>query len=159
LESLLMWGLLIKAALATGVPEKFAGAAVGAVLAVLVAGGLGVAAWQINDAAYERGEAANEAKHTAQDLADEKQARRDERLVQSAVDAIGGRLSLELRSLRIQHTTINKEIRDEVRTVPIYSECRISDGMWRRLNELRAATGAGAPAGSGGAVPGAPADR
>lgn len=154
-----MWPILIKAVVATGVPEKFAGAAVGAVLAIAVVGGMGVAAWQINDAAYERGEAANEAKHTAQDLAHERQARHDERLVQAAVDAIGGRLSADLGKLRIKHTTINKEIRDEVLTVPIYGECRISDGMWRRLNELRSSTGSGPAAGSGGPVPGPRADR
>jgi hypothetical protein len=127
--------------------------------AVLVLGGLGWGIWSIRDAGYEAGRAEVRARWDESIRDADKRARAEERLVQRAVDAIGARLTSDLSKLRIEHTTINRRIVDEVLSVPVYQHCVLTDGVWRSLNQLRAATDAGLAGGSGAAVPGAAADR
>ena len=131
-------------------------------LAIIGAGALlGVLAWSVwairNDG-YEVGRAEVQARWDEAVRMAEQRARAEERLVQRAVDAIGVRLSADLSRLRIEHRTINRRIVDEVRSVPVYSECHLSDGVWRQLNQLRAATDSGVTGGGGAAVSGAGAD-
>jgi uncharacterized protein HemX len=131
----------------------------GAIAVVVALGALGFGIWKIREAGYDAGAAAVQARWDEQVREDEAQARRDERLVQRAVDAIGTRLSADLSQLRVTNTTINRRIVDEVRQVPVYSECRLTDSVWHDLNKLRAATSAGPAGGSGTAVPAPAADR
>ena len=131
--------------------------AVGA--AVLVLGGLGWGVWLIRDAGYEAGRAEVQARWDESVRNADKRARAEERLVQRAVDAIGARLTSDLSRLRVEHTTINKRIVDEVLSVPVYQHCVLTDGVWRSLNQLRAATDAGLAGGGGAAVSGLAADR
>jgi hypothetical protein len=130
----------------------------GALATLLVLGGIVWGLLSIRAAGYAAGEAAVQARWDAAARASERQARQDERLVQKAVDAIGARLSADLSRLRIQHATINRRIVDEVRNVPVYQSCMLTDGVWRQLNQLHAATGSGTAGGGGDAVSGAGAD-
>ena len=130
-----------------------------AVAAVLLLGGLAWGVWAIREDGYEAGKAEVQARWDGSVRQANERARAEERLVQRAVDAIGARLSADLSRLRIEHRTINRRIVDEVHSVPVYSECRLTERVWRGLNELRAATGPGAAAGSGAAGPAIAADR
>lgn len=123
---------------------------------------VGLIWWRVDaygDARYKAGQADVQARWDDAVREADRQARADERLVQRAVDAIGARLSGDLSRLRIEHTTINRRIVDEVRNVPVYQSCVLTDGVWRQLNQLRAATDPGAAGGGGAAVPGAGAAR
>lgn len=140
---------------------KWAGAhkiALGALAAVIAVAALAWGALVLRQAGYDAGAAAVQTRWDAAVRADEAEARADERLIQRAVDAIGGRLTADLSRLKIEHKTINRSIVDEVRTVPVYSECRVSDGLWHNLNQLRAATDPGAAGRGGDPVPAAAAD-
>jgi hypothetical protein len=130
-----------------------------AVAAGLLLGGLAWGIWAIRRDGYETGKAEVQARWDDAVREADKAARAEERLVQRAVDAIGTRLSADLSRLRIEHRTINRRIVDEVHSVPVYGECRLTERVWHDLNELRAATGAGAAGGSGTAVPAIAADR
>lgn len=130
-----------------------------AAMVCVLLGGLAWGAWAIRQAGYEAGAAAVQARWDAAVREADRRARAEERLVQRAVDAIGARLSDDLSRLRIEHTTINRRIVDEVRNVPVYQSCMLTDGVWRQLNQLRAATDPGAAGGGGAAVPGAGAAR
>jgi hypothetical protein len=130
-----------------------------AVAAGLLLGGLAWWIWAIRRDGYETGKAEVQARWDDAVREADKAARAEERLVQRAVDAIGTRLSADLSRLRIEHRTINRRIVDEVHSVPVYGECRLTERVWHDLNELRAATGAGAAGGSGTAVPAIAADR
>ncbi|MGE0668307.1 MAG: hypothetical protein AB7O49_17260 [Sphingomonadales bacterium] len=121
----------------------------------LLLGGLAWSLWCIRDAGYEAGRAEVQARWDEAEREADKRARADERLMQRAVDAIGARLSADLSRLRIEHRTINRRIVDEVRSVPVYQSCILTDVVWRHLNQLRAATDAGAVGGGGAAVPAA----
>lgn len=130
-----------------------------AVAAGLLLGGLAWGIWAIRRDGYETGKAEVQARWDEAVREADKTARAQERLVQRAVDAIGARLSADLSRLRIEHRTINRRIVDEVHSVPVYGECRLTERVWHDLNKLRAATGAGVAAGSGAAVPTIAADR
>ena len=130
-----------------------------AAAAVVLLGGLAWGVWAIRNDGYETGKAEVQARWDAAVRNADRRARAEERLVQHAVDAIGARLSADLSRLRIEHKTINRRIVDEVHSIPVYSECRLTERVWRGLNELRAATGPGAAAGSGAAMPAIAADR
>ena len=130
-----------------------------ALAAGLLLGGLAWGIWAIRRDGYETGKAEVQARWDDAVREADKAARAEERLVQRAVDAIGTRLSADLSRLRIEHRTINRRIVDEVHSVPVYGECRLTERVWHDLNELRAATGAGAAGGSGTAVPAIAADR
>ncbi|MEN3976961.1 hypothetical protein [Emcibacter sp. SYSU 3D8] len=127
--------------------------------AVLALAGIGWAVWSVRQAGYEAGKAEVQARWDEAGRAADQRARAEERLVQQAVDAIGARLSVDLARLRIEHRTINRRIVDEVHSVPVYSECRLTERVWRDLNHLRATTDPGASAGSGAAVPAVAAGR
>jgi hypothetical protein len=120
---------------------------------------LGGGVWLIRDAGYEAGRAEVQARWDESVRNADRRARAEERLVQRAVDAIGARLTSDLSRLRVEHTTINKRIVDEVLSVPVYQHCVLTDGVWRSLNQLRAATDAGLAGGGGAAVSGIAADR
>lgn len=130
-----------------------------AVAAGLLLGGLAWGIWAIRRDGYETGKAEVQARWDDAVREADKAARAEERLVQRAVDAIGTRLSADLSRLRIEHRTINRRIVDEVHSVPVYGECRLTERVWHDLNELRAATAAGAAGGSGTAVPAIATDR
>jgi hypothetical protein len=119
---------------------------------------IGWGLWALWQAGHEAGRAEVQARWDDSLRLAEARARAEERLVQRAVDAIGARLSADLGRLRIEHTTINRRIVDEVRNVPVYGECRLTERVWRGLNQLRAATDPGAAGGGGAALPGAAAD-
>lgn len=76
--------------------------------------------------------------------ADKDRARADERRAQALADAIGQRITEEIGRIRIEHKTVREVIRDEVREVPVYSECHISQRLLDTLNTHRAATDPGA---------------
>lgn len=70
-------------------------------------------------------------------------AREDERRAQELADALGRRIHEEVAKIRIEHKTVKEVIRDEIREVPVYSECRVSDRVLQALNQHRAAADAG----------------
>lgn len=127
--------------------------------AAVLLGGLAWGVWAIREDGYDAGKAEVQARWDDAVREADRRAMAEERLVQRAVDAIGARLSADLSRLRIEHRTINRRIVDEVHSVPVYSECRLTERVWLGLNELRAATGPGVPAGSGAALPAVAADR
>lgn len=87
--------------------------------------------------------------------ADKAAARRDERRAQDLVNHVGARVASEIAKIRIEHTTITRTIRDEIKTVPVYSECILTDRVFDGLNRLRAATDPGAGHKPEPAMPGA----
>lgn len=130
-----------------------------AVSAGLLLGGLAWGVRAIRHDGYEDGRAEVQARWDAATREADRKARAEERLMQRAVDAIGARLSADLSRLRIEHRTINRRIVDEVHSIPVYGECRLTERVWHDLNQLRAATGAGLAAGGGTGVSAAAADR
>lgn len=125
----------------------------GAVVLVLGAAAWGL--WRVHQTGYAAGVASVQARWDASAREAEKRARAEERLVQRAVDAIGARLTADLARIRIEHKTINRRIVDEVRSVPLYGECRLGQRVWDDLNTLRAATDTGTAGRGGDAVSGA----
>ncbi|MBI1181086.1 MAG: hypothetical protein GC201_11045 [Alphaproteobacteria bacterium] len=140
---------------------RWAGAhrvALGAGAAVVALAGLGWGLWAVREAGFEAGRAMVQARWDESVRREEARARAEERLVQRAVDAIGARLTIDLARIRTRSAIITKRIEDEVQRFPVYRECRLTDGVWRQLNQLHAATGAVAAGGGGAAVPEAGAD-
>lgn len=99
-------------------------------------------------AAYARGRSdgreACEAKYLAAAMEAAERAREDERRAQDLADALGRRISDEISRIRIEHRTVQQTIRDEVREVPVYGECRISDRLLDALNAYRTTPDPGA---------------
>lgn len=86
------------------------------------------------------------------------QAARDEAMAERIVAETSAALSARLAAIKIEHTTINRTIENEIREVPVYRECVVTDSVWNNLNRLRAATRAGPAAGDAAAMPGIGAD-
>lgn len=80
----------------------------------------------------------------------EANAARDEALAARIVADVGAGFSAWVSGIKIEHTTINRTIENEVREIPVYSECVLTDGVFAALNRIRAATQHSAVAGGSG---------
>ncbi len=128
-----------------GIPSK---ALLGAVLTLVFVGALG-GAWFKGRAA---GMAACEARHQAAERDALRWVMEAERRSAEIVADIDRRLSERLAQIRIEHTTINRTIEHEIREVPVYSECRLSQRVFDALQGLRAATHPATDGGADGTV-------
>lgn len=133
-------------------------ALLGAVGAAVLLGVLAWGLWAVRQAGYEAGRSAVQAAWDESVRQASERARADERSMQRTVDAVAARLSTDLADIRQKNGNLIREIEDEVQVVPVYGDCRLTDGVWRRLNELHAATGTGPTGGGGDPMPGPGAD-
>lgn len=81
-----------------------------------------------------------------------------ERSIVAGLGKIGSNLNITLTGLRLVNVASRESIREQVAVHPVYQSCRLTDGVRGQLEDMRARTDGGPPAGSGGKVP-APAPR
>lgn len=122
----------------------------GAIVAAAIIGGL----WGLYAYGVATGRNEIQQQWSAANAEAKAQAARDEAMATRIVSDTAAALSSELANLKIQHTTIHRTIENEVREVPVYSECLITGRVFDGLNQLLAETAAGDAAGAAAAVPG-----
>jgi hypothetical protein len=103
-----------------------------------------VALYAVYARGHSNGSAEVQARWDKAVATDKAKALADERRAQGIVDQVGQRVADEVSKIRVEHTTITRTIRNEIKTVPVYSECILTDRVFNGLNQLRAATDTGA---------------